>query len=39
MTQGRGAFTMKFSHYEEAPHEIALRVIEEARKEKEEKSK
>jgi elongation factor G len=39
MTQGRGAFTMKFSHYEEAPHEIALRVIEETRKEKEEKSK
>jgi elongation factor G len=39
MTQGRGAFTMKFSHYDEVPHEIALRVIEEAKKEKEEKNK
>ena len=39
MTQGRGAFTMKFSHYDEVPHEIALKVIEEAKKEKEEKAK
>jgi elongation factor G len=35
MTQGRGFFTMEFSHYEETPREVAQKVIEEARREKE----
>lgn len=35
VTQGRGYFTMKFSHYEEAPREVAAKVIEEAKKTKE----
>lgn len=30
MTQGRGSFTMDFKTYEEVPHEIAEKVIEEA---------
>lgn len=30
MTQGRGSFTMEFKTYEEVPHEIAEKVIEEA---------
>ncbi len=34
-TQGRGYFTMKFSHYEEAPREIAAKIIEEAKRNKE----
>lgn len=34
MTQGRGYFRMKFSHYEEVPREIAAKIIEEAKKEK-----
>ncbi|MEO0112377.1 MAG: elongation factor G [candidate division WOR-3 bacterium] len=37
ITQGRGYFTMKFSHYEEVPKELALKIIEEAKKEKENK--
>jgi elongation factor G len=37
MTQGRGFFAMEFSHYEEVPREVQTRVIEEARKAKEEK--
>lgn len=37
MTQGRGLFTMEFDHYEEVPENIAAEIIEEARKQKEEK--
>lgn len=33
MTQGRGYFTMKFSHYAEVPREIAAKLIEESKKE------
>ncbi len=36
MTQGRGFFTTKFSHYDEVPANIAEKIIEEAKKEKEE---
>jgi elongation factor G len=36
MTGGRGIHKQRFSHYEEVPHEIALRIIEEAKKNKEE---
>ncbi|HOB34801.1 MAG: elongation factor G [Firmicutes bacterium] len=36
MTQGRGEFTMSFSHYEEVPANIAEKVIEEHKKQKEE---
>jgi elongation factor G len=36
LTQGRGYHTMDFSHYEEVPREIAGKVIEEAKREKEE---
>jgi elongation factor G len=36
LTQGRGYHTMDFSHYEEVPREIAGKVIEEVKKEKEE---
>lgn len=32
MTQGRGSFAMKFERYEEAPSNIAAKVIEEAKK-------
>jgi len=35
MTQGRGFFTMEFSHYEESPREVAQKVIEEAKRERE----
>ncbi len=35
MTQGRGKFTQKFSHYEKVPDEIAAKVIKAANKEKE----
>jgi len=35
MTQGRGFFTMEFSHYEETPREAAQKVIDEAKREKE----
>jgi len=33
MTQGRGIFSMKFSHYEEVPAHAAQKVIEERKKE------
>jgi elongation factor G len=36
ITGGRGAFTMRFSHYEEVPSHIADRVIKESEREKEE---
>lgn len=35
MTQGRGIFTMAFSHYEEVPHQFAQQVISAAREERE----
>jgi elongation factor G len=35
MTGGRGAFTVEFSHYEEVPAHIAPKIIEQAKKEKE----
>jgi elongation factor G len=35
MTQGRGFFTMEFSHYEEVPRETAQKVIDESKREKE----
>ena len=28
MTQGRGSFTMEFSHYEEVPASVAAEIIE-----------
>ncbi len=36
MTQGRGFFTMEFDHYEEVPREISAKIIEEAKRAKEE---
>jgi elongation factor G len=36
LTQGRGHHSMDFSHYEEVPRETSAKVIEEARKAKEE---
>ena len=33
ITQGRGSFTMDFSHYEEVPAHITQTIIEEANKE------
>ncbi|MCD6220039.1 elongation factor G, partial [Candidatus Calescamantes bacterium] len=33
MTQGRGTFTMEFSHYEEVPAHLQTKIIEEAKKE------
>ncbi|MBN2395145.1 MAG: elongation factor G [Candidatus Atribacteria bacterium] len=35
ITQGRGMFTMKFSHYEDVPPQIAQEIIEKAKKETE----
>ncbi|HPU28819.1 MAG TPA: elongation factor G [Syntrophorhabdaceae bacterium] len=35
MTGGRGTFTVEFSHYEEVPAHIAAKIIEAAKKEKE----
>lgn len=35
MTQGRGTFTMDFSHYEEVPGNISEKIIEEAQKQDE----
>ncbi len=39
MTQGRGMFDAEFSHYEEVPKEIAQKIVEEAKAEKEEAKK
>ncbi|MDI6850550.1 MAG: elongation factor G [bacterium] len=36
ITKGRGTYTMRFSHYDEVPAEIAKKIIEEAKKEKKE---
>ena len=33
MTQGRGIYTMSFSHYEEVPAHVAQKVIDERKKE------
>ncbi|MDD4362652.1 MAG: elongation factor G [Atribacterota bacterium] len=35
ITQGRGTFTMKFSHFEEVPSQIAQEIIEKVKKEEE----
>ncbi|MEO0081484.1 MAG: elongation factor G [candidate division WOR-3 bacterium] len=35
MTQGRGYFSLEFSHYEEVPRELAAKVVEEAKRAKE----
>ncbi|PKM82085.1 MAG: elongation factor G [Firmicutes bacterium HGW-Firmicutes-14] len=35
MTQGRGSFTMEFSHYEEVPAMLADKIVEKARADKE----
>ena len=35
MTQGRGVYSRKFSHYEEVPHEITTKIVEEYKKQKE----
>lgn len=37
MTGGRGTFTVEFSHYEEVPAHIAQKIIEEAKRQREEK--
>ncbi|MCL0059842.1 hypothetical protein M1O20_05095, partial [Dehalococcoidia bacterium] len=34
MTQGRGSYTIRFSHYEEVPAHLAQKIIAEAAKEK-----
>jgi elongation factor G len=39
MTQGRGMYESSFSHYEEVPHEIAQKLIADAKAEKEEARK
>ncbi|TMK30473.1 MAG: elongation factor G, partial [Actinobacteria bacterium] len=39
LTGGRGAFSMKFSHYEEVPSHLADRLIAEAQKAKDEAKK
>ncbi|MGI5880389.1 MAG: elongation factor G [Syntrophomonadaceae bacterium] len=39
ITQGRGKFSMEFSHYEEVPAQNADKIIDKARQEKEEKEK
>ena len=38
-TGGRGTFTMEFSHYEEVPAQLAEKIIAQAKKEKEKKTK
>ena len=35
MTQGRGSYSMKFSHYEQVPQKISTSIIEKSKKEKE----
>jgi elongation factor G len=39
MTGGRGAFSMRFSHYEELPTHLAQKVIAEYQKAREEAQK
>ncbi|MFZ2330875.1 MAG: hypothetical protein WAW45_04650, partial [Atribacterota bacterium] len=38
ITQGRGTFSMRFSHYEEVPPQIAQEIIEKAKQESESES-
>jgi elongation factor G len=38
LTQGRGAHTRKFDHYEEMPKEIEQKVIDEYKKSREEEN-
>ncbi len=38
LTKGRGLYTMRFDHYDEVPREIAARVVEQLKKEREEES-
>jgi elongation factor G len=38
MTQGRGTHKREFSHYEEVPHDAAQKIIEEAKKEREQEA-
>ena len=33
MTSGRGMYSMKFSHYQEAPHKVSEAVIAQSKKE------
>ena len=35
MTQGRGHYSMTYSHYEEVPQHVAQRIIEASQKERE----
>lgn len=35
MTQGQGVYALNFSHYEEVPHEISQKIIEQAKSEQE----
>ena len=35
LTSGRGLYSMEFSHYEEVPSNIAQKIIEERKREKE----
>ncbi len=35
ITQGRGTFAMEFSHYEEVPAQLATKIVEQAKKERE----
>jgi elongation factor G len=39
MTGGRGTFTMEYSHYEEVPAQIAEKIVEAAKREKEAQEK
>ena len=39
ITRGRATYTMKFSHYEEAPANVVQQIIEEAKRAKEEEKK
>jgi elongation factor G len=38
-TQGRGMYETEFSHYEEVPHEVAQKIIEDHKAEREEARK
>ncbi len=38
MTQGQGVYSLEFSHYEEVPYDAAQKIIEEARRQKEEEA-
>lgn len=39
ITRGRATYTMKFSHYEEAPANVVQQIVEEAKRAKEEEAK